>query len=133
LVSTTASATSDDADTAPSGRIVRKASPEDHEQSAQLQALNQDEYSRWLERIAEWELQLELIDLEWTLDRQKLILYVLSDRGAETTKLALQAAAAGLAAIDVQPVGPEGVIPVESSGGGGCGSGGGGCGSGGCH
>ncbi len=72
-------------------------------------------------RIDEWKLSLELIDLEWTLDKSKLILYVLNDRGPESTKLALQAAAAGWGTIEVQPVGPDG--PISVSQGGGCGSG----------
>ena len=66
-------------------------------------------------------------DMEWTLDRQKLVLYVLGGRGPETTKLALQAAAAGLAVVEVQPVDANGPVPVPAAGGGGCGSGG--CGS----
>ena len=65
-------------------------------------------------------------DLEWTLDRQKLVLYVLGGRGPDTTRLALQAAAAGLSVIEVQPVSAEGVVPLPAAGGG-CGSGGCGC------
>lgn len=82
-------------------------------------------------RILQWGLELELIDVERTLDGEKRILYVLSDRGPDTTKLALQAAAAGLGIVEVQPVSAEGpvVLPAE---GGGCGTGGGGGGCG-CH
>ncbi|MCA9058814.1 MAG: hypothetical protein KDA85_09950, partial [Planctomycetaceae bacterium] len=76
--------------------------------------------------IDAWNLQLQLIDLEWTLDRSRIVLYVLNDRGAETTRLALLAAAAGLGIIHVQSVSADGVIQQSS----GCGSGG--CGSGGC-
>src|SRR5436853_217540 len=68
-------------------------------------------------RIEEWNLALELVDIEWTLDRQKLVLYVLGGRGAETTKLALQAAAAGLAVVEVQPVNADGPVPLATSGG----------------
>ena len=49
---------------------------------------------------------MELIDLEWTLDKSKLILYVLNDRGPEATRLGLQAAAAGLGTVEVQPADP---------------------------
>ena len=70
-------------------------------------------------------LDLQLIDLEWTLDRTKLILYVLNERGPDCTKLALQAAAAGLGLVEVQPVDENGLVAVEPSGG--CGSGGCGC------
>ena len=113
----------------PHERVLRTASPADLQQFDELREAAQAEFPLWLERIAEWNLELDLIDLEWTLDRQKLVLYVLTDRGPETTKLALQAAAAGLTVIEVQPVGPEGLVTL--GGGGGCGSGGGGCGSGG--
>lgn len=86
------------------------------------------EFGRWCERIREWNLALELIDLERTLDGKTLVLYVLNERGPDCTRLALQAAAAGLGIVEVRPVGAEGLMPVET--GGGCGSGG--CGSGGC-
>jgi hypothetical protein len=82
-------------------------------------------YSDWHNRIAQWKLDLELIDLEWMLDRQKLVLYVLGGRGPDTTRLALQAAAAGLAVIEVQPVDDSGLVAVPSRGG--CGSGACGC------
>lgn len=90
------------------------------------------EFSVWTTRIAEWKIDLQIIDLERTLDGAKLILYVLNERGPECTRLAIQAAASGFGVIEVQPVGAEGLISQPASGGGGCGSGGGGCGSGGC-
>lgn len=107
-----------------SGEVLRIASTEDqvtHQQH--LQQATAD-FPDWLRRIEEWELQLQLIELEWTLDHQRLILYVLNDRDAETTRLALLAAAAGLGIIHVQPVTAEGVVQPQ---------GGGGCGSCGCH
>ena len=68
------------------------------------------------------------MDLEWTLDREKLILYVLTGRGPDTTKLALFAATAGYASVEVQPVSKDGLVPMPAAQGGGCGCGdGGGC------
>ena len=93
---------------------------------AELRIEAETTYAHWRNRIAEGGLDLELIDLEWTLDRRKLVLYVLGGRGADTTKLALLAAAEGLTAIEVQPVAAEGVVPLPAAGGG-CGSGGCGC------
>ncbi|MSR57339.1 MAG: hypothetical protein EXS05_06675 [Planctomycetaceae bacterium] len=110
--------------------VVRVATSDDVAQHGSLRREAEADYAQWQRRINEWGLELELIDLEWTLDRQKLILYVLGGRGPDTTKLALQAAALGQAVIEVQPVSAEGVVPLSTSGGG-CGSGG--CGSGGCH
>jgi cell fate regulator YaaT (PSP1 superfamily) len=104
--------------------VVRVASEDDVERRATQQADAQREFARWEQRIAEWGLDLQLIDLEWTLDRRKLILYVLNDRGPESTKLALQAAAAGLGVVEVQPVSREGLVPAAPSSG---------CGSCGCH
>ncbi len=89
------------------------------------------EFSEWTSRVADWKIDLQVIDLERTLDGSKLILYVLNERGPECTRLAIQAAASGFGVIEVQPVGAEGLISQPASGGG-CGSGGGGCGSGGC-
>ena len=111
--------------------VVRAATSEDEQQAAELQAQAQRDFPVWQDRLREWKLDLELIDLEWTLDRQKLVLYVLGGRGPDTTRLAILAAAAGLAVIEVQPVSADGLVPLPAEGGGGgCGSGGGGCG---CH
>jgi cell fate regulator YaaT (PSP1 superfamily) len=111
---------------APTGDVLRAATDGDLARQRIQREEAQREYPAWEARIAGWNLDLQLIDLEWTLDRSKLILYVLNDRGPECTKLALQAAAAGLGVIEVQPVAAEGLVPRESGGGGGCGS----CG---CH
>ncbi len=114
-------------------RIVRPLTDEDRRAGHSHRTDCEQQFDRWQARIRDWKLQLELIDLEWTLDRSKLILYVLNERGPECTRLALQAADAGLGIVEVQSVGPDGLMPTES--GHGCGSGG--CGSGGsngcCH
>ena len=108
------------------GEVQRTASSQDFSLASTSSQLAEDSFSKWLERADGWKLQLELIDIERTLD-DRLILYVLNDRGAETTRLALLAAAAGFGVVHVQPVAAEGIVPAT---GGGCGSGG--CGSGGC-
>ncbi len=111
-------------DATPSGDVLREATEADRERQRTQRAEAERAFPEWEQRIADWNLDLQLIDLEWTLDRTKLILYVLNDRGPECTKLALQAAAAGLGVIEVQPVAAEGLVPRET---------GGGCGSCGCH
>lgn len=103
--------------------VVRPAEPADHAAAAEHRAECETEFAEWRRRIDKWELSLELIDLEWTLDRKTQILYVLNNRGPDCTKLALQAAAAGLGLIYVQPVGADSLLAVESSG---CGAGEGG-------
>lgn len=111
-------------------RLDRLATSSDLADHQALVRECEDAFAAWCTRISQWKLDLELIDLEWTLDRQKLILYVLCERGPDSTKLALQAAAAGLGIIEVQPVSAEGPIQIAPTGGG-CGSGGGdggGCG-----
>jgi cell fate regulator YaaT (PSP1 superfamily) len=111
----------------PAYHVLRRATPEDETRHAELKREAQSAFAEWQQRIRDWKLDLELLDLEWTLDRQKLVLYVLGGRSADTTKLALQAAAAGLAVIEVQPVNADGLVPLTAGGGGGCGSGGCGC------
>jgi cell fate regulator YaaT (PSP1 superfamily) len=106
-------------------RVLRRATAEDEALHTALKREADETFAQWQGRIRDWKLALELLDLEWTLDRQKLVLYVLGGRGAETTKLALQAAAAGLAVVEVQPVNSDGPVPLET--GGGCGSGSCGC------
>jgi len=113
----------------PTGEVQRVATGDDLDLQRQRQQQAAEDYGVWLSRIEEWKLELEVVDCEQTLDDGKTILYVLNDRDAETTRLALLAAAAGLGIISVQPISAEGI--VDGSGGGGCGSGGGGCGSGG--
>lgn len=105
----------------PSSEILRTASAEDLQKSDQLRAQCRDEFDSWVSRIAGWGLDLQLIDLERTLDGEKVVLFVLNERGPECTKLALQAAAAGLGLIEVQPVSLDGVVTQPASGGG-CGS-----------
>lgn len=101
------------------GEVVRAADNDDLAKALALEQQAEAGFPNWLTRAAGWKLQLELIDVEMTLD-ERLILYVLNDRGAETTRLALLAAAAGFGIIHVQPVSAEGV--VQASGGGGCGT-----------
>ena len=112
-------------DVASSARILRPATPDDLRRHQESRSQSESEFESWRQRIQEWKLNLELIDLEWTLDGEKLVLYVLNERGPDCTKLALQAAAAGLGIIEVQPVDANGLVHLESSGG--CGTGGCGC------
>ena len=100
--------------------VLRIASETDLREAARLREVCETSFSEWERRIDEWDVDLQLIDIERTLAGEKEILYVLNDRGPETTKLALRAAAAGLGVIEVQPVGMEGVIEIKQSGG--CGS-----------
>ncbi len=104
--------------------IVRTTTPADLQTARERTRECDEAFAGWCDRIVEWELELELVDLEWTLDRQKLILYVLCDRGPDSTKLALQAAATGFGIIEVQPVSATGLVVVEKESGG-CGTGGG--------
>ncbi len=101
------------------GEVLRIATNDDLATAAATEEQTESSFEEWLARASGWKLQLELIDIERTLD-DRLVLYVLNDRGAETTRLALLAAAAGFGVIHVQPVSAEGV--VLTSGGGGCGS-----------
>lgn len=110
------------------GDLVRLATNDDQNCYRQNRRDADAAFFEWQTRLEEWELQLQIIDMEWTLDREQLILYVLNGQDAESTRLALLAAAAGLGIVTVQPVASEGI--VQTTGGGGCGSGG--CGSGGC-
>jgi cell fate regulator YaaT (PSP1 superfamily) len=115
-------------------QILRVSTEDDRRAFASLKSNCEEQFAVWQERIRGWSLQLELIDIERTLDDMKLILYVLNDRGPECTRLALLAAAAGLGIVEVQSVGADGLVAAPT--GGGCGSGG--CGSGGgsdgcCH
>lgn len=114
-----ASAADDADEDAPA--VLRPATDADLSAADSRKAACEADFPAWQTRIRDWSLDLELIDIERTLDGGKLILYVLNDRGPETTKLALRAAAAGFGVIEVQPVGPEGLIHAA---GGGCGSGG---------
>ncbi len=106
-------------------KMIRTATGLDLETARDLLRECEEAFPQWCARISQWGLNLELIDLEWTLDRQKLILYVLCERGPDSTKLALQAAAGGFGIIEVQPVSANGLVVVPPPS---CGSGDGGCG-----
>jgi len=111
--------------------ILRSANSTDLSAARKAAEKSAAEFPEWTSRIAEWKIDLQVIDIERTLDGNKLVLYVLNERGPECTRLAIQAAASGFGIIEVQPVGSEGLVSQPASGGG-CGTGGGGCGSGGC-
>lgn len=112
------------------GSVIRKATSDDLAKQTEQRRSADIDFVEWQQRVENWALQLQIIDLEYTLDEQ-IVLYVLNQQDAETTRLALLTAAAGLGVVHVQPVSSEGVIAAASGGGGGgCGSGG--CGSGGC-
>ncbi|MFN9824679.1 MAG: hypothetical protein ACK58J_11050 [Planctomyces sp.] len=100
------------------GHMLRLLTAADRELVQQRRQADDQSFSAWLQRAESWKLQLQIVDLEHTLD-DRLILYVLNDRGPETTRLALLAAAAGFGVIHVQPVSAEGIVPEKS--GGGCG------------
>lgn len=104
--------------------VVRPASVDDLHQQRELKSAADGEFGDWVDRIRQWNIDVQLVDLEWTLDHSKRVLYVLNERGPECTKLAIQAAAAGLGIIEVQPVSSEGLVSQPS---------GGGCGTCGCH
>ena len=110
------------------GDIQRIAAAEDLNKHTANRQRAELEFFEWQQRVDDWQLQLQIIDVEWTLEGDQVVLYVLNGQNAETTRLALLAAAAGHGIIHVQPVAAEGI--VQATGGGGCGSGG--CGSGGC-
>lgn len=100
------------------GRMLRSLSADDRAAAQQRRQADDQSFAAWLQRAENWKLQLQIVDLEHTLD-DRLILYVLNDRGPETTRLALLAAAAGFGVVHVQPVSAEGIVPEKS--GGGCG------------
>lgn len=105
----------------PTGELIRMATDADLEAGARNERGAETSFAEWTARGATWKLQLEIIDIERTLD-DRLILYVLNDRSAETTRLALLAAAGGFGVIHVQPVSAQGVVVESGGGGGGCGS-----------
>lgn len=95
------------------GQVQRLAASEDHQVFNSLANESEAEFAAWEKRVCDWKMQLQLIDIERTLDR-RLILYVLNERGPETTRLALLAAAGGHGIIHVQPVTSDG-IPNEKA------------------
>ncbi|MEW4487808.1 hypothetical protein AB1L42_06975 [Thalassoglobus sp. JC818] len=110
----------------PEFEVIRLANEDDQQSKLESQRQIEQEFADWHQRISDWDLDLQLIEMERILDSGKLVLYVLNERGPECTKLALQAAAAGLGIIEVQPVGSDGPVALPAPSGGGCGS----CG---CH
>ncbi|MCP4783580.1 MAG: hypothetical protein GY903_14700 [Fuerstiella sp.] len=115
-------------DKAMTGQVLRLSTSADEDRFVGNRRNADREFFDWQTRVQDWGLKVQLIDLEWTLDQKNLILYVLNGQNAETTRLALLAAAAGLGIVHVQPVQADGI--VQQTSGGGCG--GEGCGSGDC-
>lgn len=101
--------------------VVRDATAADQFEFTGLSTRAASEFPAWVDRVRQWGLDLQIVDLEWTLDGEKLIVYVLNERGPESTKLAIQAAAAGFGLIEVQPVSKDGLVELAAEKGG-CGS-----------
>jgi len=112
------------ADSSDQQHIMRRATEADEVCCAELRTECEGQFPKWCERIENWGLQLELIDLEWLLDKKKLILYVLIDQPSESANLAIRAAASGFETVEVQPVNAEGLVHAAPTGKT--------CGSGGC-
>lgn len=108
------------------GSVLRVATGDDSQLASVLQKEADDQFERWQQLVADRKLQLQIIDLEYTLDR-KLIVYTLNERGPETTRLSLLAAAAGLGLIHVEPVSAKDSVEAPPKKTGGCGSGSCGC------
>lgn len=118
--------------TVPPFDVQRLATAEDLEKYAAHRSRSETEFPHWQRRIGEWELDIQIVDVEYTLEGN-CILYVLNERGPDCTKLALRAAAAGLGIVAVQPVSAEGLVTLPASvstNPSRCGSSGGSCG---CH
>lgn len=114
----------------PEFSILRLPSADDLSSAQENQERAIANFADWERRIADWKLDLQLVEIEFTLDGARQILFVLNQRGPDCTKLAIQAAAAGLGLIEVQPIDATGLVTqptLKDSGGGGCGSGGCGC------
>jgi cell fate regulator YaaT (PSP1 superfamily) len=111
-------------DSADQQHVLRKATEADEVRYAESRSECEGQFPEWCQRIKKWGLQLELIDLEWMLDRKKLILYVLTGQPTESANLAIRAAASGFETVEVQPVNAEGLVHAEPAGKT--------CGSGGC-
>ena len=100
--------------------IVRLATEADLALGNQRIAAANSQFEAWQERIESWSVDVELMDLEWTLDGNRLLIYVLNERGPECTKLALMAAAKGHGIVEVVPLSSDGITTPKNSG---CGSG----------
>ncbi|MCA8989985.1 MAG: hypothetical protein KDA78_20230, partial [Planctomycetaceae bacterium] len=110
-------------DVNPETVILREATAADLDRQEEFDRRAEDSFLDWQTRIAEWKVDVELMDLEWTLDGERLLIYVLNERGPECTKLALMAAAKGQGIVEVVPLSATGISKPQS----------GGCGSGGCR
>lgn len=104
--------------------FLRSATSDDENQAAELRSECDAEFSTWRARFEKWNVTLELIEMEWLLDKEKLVLYVLNEHQLDRAKIVIQSAADGLGTVEVQSVNAEGLIPI-AAGGGGCSSGGG--------
>lgn len=102
-------------------RIIRAATQHDFGLAQELCSREESKFSLWTQQIQEWQLALELLDVEFPLTGSGYRLYILSDRGPDSTRLALLAATLG-ELIEVVPVSREGIVlsPTTGGCGGGC-------------
>ncbi len=69
------------------GRILREATEEDFRKRDELQLTERDEFQRCREMIAEYKLQMQLVDVEHLFGGERLVFYYLSEQRVDFREL----------------------------------------------
>ncbi len=90
---------------APLKRVLRKATPEDTKTIEQNRKKEKDAFGICLEKIAKLGLDMKLVDVEMTFDRNKLIFYFTSDGRVDFRELVKELAAVFRMRIELRQIG----------------------------
>lgn len=90
---------------APLKKVIRKALPEDDEKNAANRKKEREAFRICQERIAKYELEMKLIDVEYTFDNNKILFYFTADGRIDFRELVKDLASVFKTRIELRQIG----------------------------
>jgi len=91
--------------TAPLKKVIRKALPEDDEKNMLNRKKEREAFQICQERIAKYELEMKLIDVEYTFDNNKILFYFTADGRIDFRELVKDLASVFKTRIELRQIG----------------------------
>lgn len=96
---------SEDKVTSPLKKVIRIATPEDHAQLKENEEKSKKAFDICLQKIKQHQLEMKLVDVEYTFDRSKIIFYFTADGRIDFRELVKDLAAVFKTRIELRQIG----------------------------
>ncbi|MGE5604660.1 MAG: stage 0 sporulation family protein [Bacteroidota bacterium] len=96
---------SEDKVTSPLKKVIRVATPEDHAQLKENEEKSKKAFDICLQKIKQHQLEMKLVDVEYTFDRSKIIFYFTADGRIDFRELVKDLAAVFKTRIELRQIG----------------------------